>query len=166
MIRALRGRTVLGSAALVALLSVGLTACGDDDGEAAAPSTAEFCLEMQQLDQGDDDAGPYTAFYEKHPDPTAADWGADGYFVTESIQAGIDEIRAAHPSQEAEPLVADVLSSMKVIKQNSIDISEAGKNDDQAAIDDLEQVNQDTNVPGLMAAIQAVGDLCEASAGS
>lgn len=165
MVRVRQGSTALGSAALVALLSVGVTACGDNGDEVAAVSTADFCVEAQQLDQGDD-AGPFAAFYDKHPDPKPADWAADGYLVTESIQAVIDDLEAVHPSQEAQPFIEEALAAMEVMKQNSVDVSEAGKNDDQAALDELEQVNQDTNVPALMASIQAVADLCETSAGS
>lgn len=167
MVRVRRGGTVLGAAALVASIGAGVTGCGDDDGdvEGAAPSTADFCLELAKTDDGDD-VGPYATFYDKHPDPAPADWAADGYLVTESIQASIDEIEAVNPSDEARPLVDEALAALEVTKKNSIEVSEAGKDDDQAAIDELERVNQDTNVPALMAAIDAVIELCSAPSGS
>lgn len=163
MVRAQRGSTVLVAAALTASLGAGATACGDD--EVAAPSTADFCLELQKTDDGDD-AGPFSAFYEKHPDPTPADWGTDGYLVTESIQAGIDEIEAVDPSDEARPLVDAALAAFEVMKKNSIAVSEAGKKGDQAALDELERVNQETNVPALMASFEPIMELCATSAGS
>jgi hypothetical protein len=163
MVRVRRGRTALGAAALVASLGAGATACGDD--EVAAPSTADFCLELEQSDDGDD-SGPYSTFYDKHPDPTPADWAADGHLVTESIQASIEEVEAVNPSEEARPLVDEALAALEAMKQNSIEISEAGKNDDQAAIDELERVNQDANVPAVMAAFESVVQLCTASPGS
>ncbi len=165
MVRVQRAGTALGSVALVTWLGAGVTACSDDSA-VAAPSTAEFCVEMQQLSQDGDDAGPYAAFYDKHPEPTPADWAADGHLVTEAIQVTIDEIEGTHPSDEAKPLVDDVLAAFDVLKQNSVDTSKAGEDDDQAALDELEQVNQGTNVPALMASIQAVTDLCTTAAGS
>lgn len=157
-------KTAFSSAAMVALLAIGAAACGDDDND-AAPTTAEFCLELQKLDDGDD-SGPYDEFYAKHPEPTPADWAADGYLVTDAIQEGIDEIKAMNPSAEMKALIADALAAFEVLKQNSIDVSEAGKNGDQSAIDELEQVNQNENVPALMAAFEAVGAFCESAAGS
>jgi hypothetical protein len=144
-------------------MGAGVTACGDD--AVAAPSTADFCLELEQTDDGDDE-GPFAAFYDKHPDPTPADWAADGYLVTEAIQAGIEEVESVTPSDEARPMVDEALAALEVMKKNSIAVSEAGKNGDQAALDELERVNQETNVPALMAAIDAVIELCATSAGT
>lgn len=152
-------------AAVIAVVVMGTAACADDDGEAAQPSTASFCADAQKLDKGDD-SGPYTEFYEKHPDPTPGDWAADGQLVTDALQASIDEVGTLHPSREAQPYVDDVLAALEVVKQNSIDTSQAGEDGDQSAIDDLEKVNQDTNVPALMTAFQAFEGLCESAAGS
>lgn len=151
-------------AAAFAVVSIATAACGDDDGEAAQPSTAAFCAEAQTLDNGDD-SGPFTEFYEKHPEPTPADWGTDGHLVTDELQATIDQVSALHPSQEAKPYVDDVLAALEAGKQNSIDVSQAGRDGDQSAIDDLEQVNQDTNVPAIMDAIQELEELCESATG-
>lgn len=164
MVGVRRARVALGAAALVASTVMGATACGDDDA-VAAPSTADFCLELQNSDDGDE-SGPFDAFYDKHPEPTPADWAADGYLVTESIEASIDEVKAVSPSDEAQPLVDEALAALEVMKQNSIDVSEAGKNNDQAALDELERVNQETNVPALMAAFDSVIQLCSAPSGS
>lgn len=149
----------------IAVVLFGAAACGGGDDEAAQPSTASFCAEAQSLDDGDD-SGPYTEFYEKHPDPTPADWAADGHLVTDAIQATIDEIGGLHPSREAQPYFDDVLAAMEVMKQNSIDVSRAGEDGEQAAIDDLETANQETNVPALMAAMGALEGLCESAATS
>lgn len=160
-----RVRSTYKWAAGLAVVLIGAAACGDDDGDAAQPSTATFCAEAQALDSGDD-SGPFTEFYERHPDPTPADWAADGHLVTEALQATIDQIRSLHPSREAKPYVEEVLAALEVGKQNSIKVSRAGKDGDQAALDDLERVNQDKNVPALMTAFQAVEELCEEAAGS
>lgn len=152
-------------AAAFAVVSIATAACGDDDGEAAQPSTATFCAGLQPLDNGDN-SGPFTEFYEKHPEPTPADWGTDGHLVTDELQATIDQVSALHPSQEAKPYVDDVLAALEAGKQNSIDVSQAGRDGDQSAIDDLEQVNQDTNVPAIMDAIQELEELCESATGS
>jgi hypothetical protein len=151
--------------AVMVVVVIGVTACGDDDGAAAQPSTASFCAEAQERDNGDD-SGPFTEFYARHPDPTPEDWAADGHLVTDAIQAAIDQVGSLHPSEEAQPYVDDVLATFEVMKQNSIGVSQAGADGDQSAIDDLERVNQDTNVPAMMTAFQAVEGLCESAAGS
>lgn len=158
-------RTTHKWAAAIAVVSLATAACGDDDAETSQPSTAAFCAEAQALDSGDD-SGPYAEFYEKHPEPTPADWAADGHLVTDALQKTIDQIGSLRPSDEAQPFVDDVLAALENGKQNSIDVSEAGEAGDQSAIDDLEKQNQDTNVPALMTAMQAVEGLCESAAGS
>lgn len=144
-------------AAAVAVVAMVTAACGDDDGEASRPTTASFCAELDGLEQGDEDEGPFTEFYTKHPEPTPADWAADGHLVTDALQKAIDGVSAVDPSEEAEPYVADVLAALETMRQNSLDVSAAGADSDQSALDELERVNQDTNVPNLTTAMQAVG---------
>lgn len=155
--------SALGSGGLLVMVGLAGSACGNDAG-AAKPPTAEFCLEAEKL--GGDDAGPYSQFYDKHPEPTPADWGTDGHLVTDNLQKSIDQIKSLHPSAEAQPLVDAVVAALAVGKQNSEDTSQAGRDGDQAELDRLEAVNQDTNVPALMTAFDAVTALCQAVPGS
>ncbi len=164
MIRKKHQTATLRALGVVALLGASMTGCGDDTA-AASPSTTEFCVQLQQLDQGED-SGPYAEFYDKHPDPTLEDWATDGHLVTDAIQASIDQFKSFQPSEEAQPMVDDLLEAFDTMKQNSTDVVQAGKDGDQAAYDELERVNQGTNVPAIMASIDAITQLCGASAGS
>ena len=166
MFRVHQGATVVGSAVLAVALAAAVASCGDDNGSAQA-TTAEFCVEAsQQLSGGDEDAGPYSQFYDKHPEPMLADWATDGHLVTDNVQATIDQIESLHPSDEAQPFVDDVLAAMNTVKANAEAIEQAGKDNDQAAFDQLEKVNQDTNIPTLMSTMEAITEMCQTTSGS
>jgi hypothetical protein len=143
-------------------LAVIVASCGDDDDAdtvAAARTDAQYCSDLQALPTGE---GPTDAFFAAHPDPTLEDWAEGLPDVIETAKSQRDEFAAIDPSTglaDERQALLDAFGGVISSFESSLDAAEAG---DQDAFDAEEKANQDTNVPALMDAFEALTGACGA----